>query len=113
MELRETFEPGRLASFEVDLRPILCIEVEDPDLVRLDNRECIRVASSPKPSFPSGETPGLVSYWKGEVKVVLSICLSRALMSAYLEETETGDSATFVGTRAGELVLVFGFESLL
>ena len=106
-------EPGRLVSFEVELRPLLCIEVEEPDRVRLDNRDCIREASSPNPSLPSDEVPESVSYWNGEVKVALSICLSCKLMSAYLEDTETGESIAFVGAKGGESVFVFGFESLL
>jgi len=113
VDVREILEPGRLASFEIEVRPLLCIEVEEADLVRVDSRDCIRVASSPNPSLPSDGVPESVSYWNGEVKVALSICLSCKLMSAYLEDTETGESTALVGAKGGESVFVFGFESLL
>ena len=111
-ETKESFEPGRLESFKDERRPLARGEATSV-AEGLDRCDCRRAASSPSLSSLLGVRSGRTSVSAEAVKRALSIWLSRArtLRSAYLEETETGESNLEEGL--GEFEFVLGLESLL
>jgi hypothetical protein len=83
------------------------------DLDKLDSLACTCAASSLISSSSLDEKQEPKSDLMGEATCALA-CFLRAttLRSAYLEVTDTGEPVTDLVGTMGELVLVFGFDSL-